>query len=179
MIQEWSAKKTCAIHSNSCDVHLCPPSHPPYHQKKTATMRHKKKRQKTQRSIVQLWMKEWNIVLGVIFLCLSVLVSINLKRLMSQVNHRATVSILGWFSLSKVFNPIFYAVHCASWRMTIKNASPFHPTTRARRHLGVLKSHHSNTHLGSASEEFLATLRRNRQPSVHSTIAHELKVCQK
>lgn len=34
MIQEWSAKKTCAIHSNSCDVHLCPPSHPPYHQKK-------------------------------------------------------------------------------------------------------------------------------------------------
>ena len=118
-------KKSCAIHSNSCDVHLYPPSHPPYHQQKRLPPCVTKRRDKKHSApSCNSWMKDGKIVLGVIFLCLSVLVSINLKRLMSQVNHRATVSILGWFSLLKVFNPIFYAVHCAS---DYKKCTPFPP----------------------------------------------------
>ena len=112
---------TCTLISNK---NCCPTSHP-YHQRKDFHHASTTKKNKKHSSPwCNSWMKHVkNCAFGVIFLRLSVLASINLKRLMSQVN----LSVLGWFSLSEVFNPIFYAVHCASWRMAIKKYIPFPP----------------------------------------------------
>ena len=56
-------------------------THPPYHQQKRLPPCVTKRRDKKHSApSCNSWMKDGKIVLGVIFLCLSLLVSINLKR---------------------------------------------------------------------------------------------------